>query len=53
MKRFMIMTALLAALLLSLSACAGNMESGNNQNPDPDTTNQGKFEEKKDVITGF
>lgn len=39
MKRYMIMTVLLAVLMLS-AACAENSESQENQAPDSDTTNQ-------------
>lgn len=40
MKRFMMVTVLLAALLLSVTACAGNSESQENQTPNSETTDQ-------------
>ena len=49
MKRFIISTMLLAALLLFTTACAGNSASQENQ--DSDTTNQGQFREGKNNDT--
>ena len=48
MKRFMIMTVLLVALLLSAITCSGNSESQENQASTFDTTNQGNLEKRMD-----
>ena len=48
MKRFMLITVLLAVLLLCVTACTENSESRENQASTPDTTNQGEPEERMD-----
>lgn len=48
MKRLTIIIVLLAAILLLAAACTGKSTSQESQNFDPDTTNQGPFDERKD-----
>lgn len=48
MKRLMISTVLLAALLLSATACGGNAETQDDQTTVSDVSNQGRPEERMD-----